>query len=547
MHTDKANKNRASFKFNFKRSVTYIIIILSASLVEAAMPLFDRAENYPNIGLRLPRLSQSKARPLPMPEAHTYLSVRQDMLDREDRFDPFELWFHNQCEGCWQDLQGNTLTIGRIKQRLPIFSVEHITRENFNIEIADSDYQIDGKNKEQIHEWASAFCGNELKRAESLNINSFALNELFSYGTTPTNTLVYTFQPRRIGNARNFDWFCVILQAADVEDYKLLKMNFEDNYLSQISQPSKADKDEGAESTELDTSRKGKKDFDQPNHPVRIASRKSIENYKEWWFAETDGYIILSDVNTDLGKSLIDKLQKEMPLMHKAYRALLPPLTESQDVSLIRIFQFKSDYNQYVGAENAWSGGMWMPQRRELVLTQEFHTEEIMRTIRHESFHQYISYAYCMITPAPWMNEGHACFFEFARVDSNDKVTFDDDNKRAQILLENLDLATDLIPVVLYMTYEEFYAGSSAERSLKYALAWGLAYYLQKGAPLERNTTFNEILKDYAASLMVTRNYGEATALTFADRDMKVFQSNFKEFWLKRRASALQYDPLEDK
>lgn len=27
--------------------------------------------------------------------------------------------------------------------------------------------------------------------------------------------------------------------------------------------------------------------------------------------------------------------------------------------------------------------------------------------------------------------------------------------------------------------------------------------------------------------------------------DMPVFQSNFKEFWTRRRSSALQYDPLK--
>jgi len=534
-----------SLKNNMKKLLLYIFSAVITWTVHAGMPSFDAPINYPHIGLMLPPLSQSKPRPLPMPDAHTYLAVDLDILEREDRFDPFELWFHSQCEGRWQDTRGNTLTLGRITQILPSFSEEHVTRERFAIEIADSDYQINSRKVEQIHEWAASFCHLQLSEPEPLNINSIALSQIYSYPCAASNTLVYTFHPRRIGNARNFDWYCVIMQAVDIDDFEKFQLLFEDNYIAKIAQPAATSKDEGSTSTQIDTSRKGKKDFDQPNNPVRLAARKSVENYEEWWFAETDGYIILSDVNTDLGKSLIEKIQSNMPRLQAAYRKLLPPLTESSDISLIRIFQFKSDYDQYVGAGKEWSGGMWMPQQRELVLTQEFHTEEIMRTLRHESFHQYISYAYCMISPPPWMNEGHACFFEAARVDSKGKVMLEEDDKRLQILLENLDLATSLIPVMLDMTYNEFYGGTSADRSLSYALAWGLAYYLQKGAPLERNTPYKEILPDLAASLAASRNYRDATALTFSQVDMDVFQSNFKDFWLKRRASAMQFDPLE--
>jgi hypothetical protein len=520
------------------------LILLATGINAFAYPYFGKAKNYPNIGLMLPPLSQSKPNPLPMPEAHTYLATEIGVLEREDRFVPFELWFHEQCEGCWQDSRGNTLTLGRIKQQLPDFAEEHVTRERFHIESADSDYQIDGKKEKLIHEWASSFCNDSLSEPQALNINSITLSEVFSYTCATSNTLVYTFHPRRIGNARNFDWFCVIMQASEIEDFQTFQLQFENDYISEIAQPAGTSKDEGIKSTEIDTTRKGKIDFDQPNNPVRITTRKSIENYEEWWSAETDGYIILSDVNTELGKSLIEKLQNDMPLLQKAYRTLLPPMTEISDISLIRIFQFKNEYNQYVGDGMEWSGGMWMPKRRELVLTQESNTEEIMKTIRHESFHQYISYAYCMITPAPWMNEGHACFFEAARVDSKNKVIFEEDDKRVRLLLDNLDMATSLIPLLLDMTYDEFYGGTSDDRSLCYALAWGLAYYLQKGAPMERNTPFKSILTDSAAALAASRNYKDATSLTFSEIDMNVFQSNFKEFWLKRRSSAMQFDPL---
>jgi hypothetical protein len=511
-------------------------------------PGFDSAVNYPHIGLMLAPLSHSKPRPLPMPEAHTFIIEGEDELIREDRFEPYQLWYHDQCEGRWQDTAGNTLLIGRITTALPEFPEEFITRERYNQVSADDQWHIDGRTAEQIHAWAATFTGETLFEPETLNINSFALSSVYTYTCQSSNLLVYTFHPRRIGNARNFDWFCVTLKAPGTADIGKLQRNFEETWMSEIAQPTTFNRHDGAQSREISTSRQGIPDFDQPHHPVRLAARKGIANYEQWWCAETDGYTILSDVNTNLGRSLVETVQQNMPVFLAACRKLLPPLTAERDVALIRIFQFKSDYDTYVGEKFRWSSGIWMPRRRELALTQEAHKEKIMSTLRHEAFHQYISYAWGMLTPAPWLNEGHACFFENAHIDSKSGIFFEEDLARCRLLLENPEQAAALIPHLLQMSYGDFYdgGGTRAGRAFNYALAWGLVYYLQKGAPQERNTPFRNILNDYAEALLLTRDYQQATDLTFAEVDMQVFQSNFKEFWLKRRASAMQYDPVNE-
>jgi len=482
-----------------------------------------------------------------MPEAHAFIVEESDNLTREDRFDPYQLWYHDQCEGRWQDTRGNILILGRITNTLPEFTRDYITRERYTIVSSDRRWQIDSDKTELIHQWAATFIGETIFEPEALNINSFMLSAVYAYTCSTSNKVMYTFHPRRIGNSRNFDWFCAVLESPATIERAELQRHFETAWLAAITQPSTIASDEGIRSNEISTTRQGRPDFDQPHHPVRLAARKSIENYAEWWFAETDGYIILSDINDNLGKSLVESIQHELPILLEAERKLLPPLTSTRDIALIRIFQFKSDYDAYVGERYQWSSGIWMPRRRELALTQEFHKEEILRTLRHEALHQYISYAWGMLTPSPWLNEGHACLFENAQIDTNGNLSFDEDPRRTPVLLENLDLAVELIPYMLNMDYEEFYAGGGSEqgRSLNYALAWSLVYYLQKGAPQERNTPFKKILPDYAAALLAARDFQEATALAFAEVDMKVFQANFKEFWLKRRASAMRYDPLE--
>jgi len=522
-----------------------MLVLLGALASANAEVTYAPVKNYPNIGFRLPCLANAKADPLPMPEAHPFLMTGVDGLVREDRFAPSELWYGSQCCARWHDSAGNRLVLGRIVQLLPSFSDDRVSRMRFNTALADDGNLVDPRNRDHVNEWVATFADTPVYAPESLKLNRFSLDEVLRYPCDASNTLVYAFLPRRIGNSKNFDWFCATLYAPGTVDLATLRATFEEQFIGQISQPSRSSKDEGEESEELVTLRKGEKQPDQPNHPVRIEARKSIENYEAWWYSETDGYIILSDVATEVGKSVIRDLKDKMPSLRQAYATLVPPLTQENEVSLIRLFQTRDDYVRYVGKDHAWSSGIWMPARRELVLSQEKSKDEMMRIIRHEAFHQYLSHAYCMLPAAPWMNEGHACLFENASVDTKGKVSINEDPARVQLLIENIDAAAALIPNLLRASYTDFYDGTAEQRSFKYALAWGLAYYLQKGAPQERNTPFKAILPDFAAALAQTHTYAEATALAFKEVDMAVFQENFREFWLKRRASAMQYDPLE--
>jgi hypothetical protein len=522
------------------------ILAFSCVTVSAfAVVSFGPVKNYPNLGFEFPCLENAIAEPLSLPQAHPYLTSDTEYLIREDRFDPFERWYGLQCCGRWRNARGQTLTLGRIANRLPLFSDNHVSRPRFEAALADDSNLVDPRNMEHIDEWVATFIDKPVHEPEKLKLNAFSLDELRFYPCEATNTLIYAFRPRQLGSTAAPDWFCVRFEAPGEKDPAALRSRFEELFIGQISLPNRTSKGEGAEAVQLDVSRKGMKATDQPNHPVRIEARTSIENYDTWWYAETDGYIILSDVATEVGKSVIRDLQDTMPALRQAYARLVPPLTSENDISLIRIFQSKDDYVRHVGKDHAWTAAVWMPGRRELVLTQESNKDEIMGLIRHESFHQYLSYAYCMLAAAPWLNEGHACLFESARVDAKGKVNLDEDPTRSQLLLENLGAVTAALPALIQADYEAFYGGEMMERRLKYAAVWGLAYYLQKGAPLERNTPFKSILPDFAASLAATHSYQAATSEAFKKIDVRVFQDNFREFWLKRRASAIHYDPLD--
>jgi len=143
------------------------------------------------------------------------------------------------------------------------------------------------------------------------------------------------------------------------------------------------------------------------------------------------------------------------------------------------------------------------------------------------------------------VNEGHACLFEHARVDNKGRVTLPEDPERVPVLLENLETAVALLPFLLQADYAAFYDGTPAGRRLKYAMAWGLAYYLHKGVPLERDPPHARVLDEYLASLAVSQDMQAATQLAFAGVEMEAFQAAFRDFWLRRRDEAQRVDPLD--
>ena len=174
-----------------------------------------------------------------------------------------------------------------------------------------------------------------------------------------------------------------------------------------------------------------------------------------------------------------------------------------------------------------WSAAYWSPQRRELVAHLSVNGEqELLRTIRHEAFHQYLSYAASMIPSSPWFNEGYAQYFEDdASADWGEGFDVTD---------ENVDRMAVAIPGVLMMDYEQFYGGSDFERRFKYRLAWSVVRFIEKGADEVRLKPFEGLKKRYMEALIETRDMRKATSAAFKDADLlKRFVGEWIKYWKK--------------
>ena len=161
------------------------------------------------------------------------------------------------------------------------------------------------------------------------------------------------------------------------------------------------------------------------------------------------------------------------------------------------------------------------PARRELVayLPPDGETK-LLETIRHEAFHQYLSYAALFRSVSPWLNEGYAQYFE--------NTSHCDWHPTP----EAVKTYAEALVAVMLMDYDEFYAGSDEARALKYRLAWSIAYFLETGAKEVRFQPFEDVRRRYLVKLLQTGDMREATAYAFESRDkLADFVEEWSRFW----------------
>jgi hypothetical protein len=549
------------FRFHRAAGRCVAAVLAAGALFASAAPSFRSDKNYPNLGLRIRVLGNSAPEPLAQFKTYTYTFTQGGESSKRDLFDPRELWYASQHAGQWRDEAGNVLILGKpahLFPEVPKTAGEHVTREDFDKAVADPANAFDPASAEALAAWVEAFSGSKPKAPEPVRLQAFNLSSAVFFPVEESATLVYAFRVKARkpnGQTAPSDWFCAVVKINDNTLKSKARKDFETQFLANVTSipQTGASAAAGVQPKALVAAPSGLNGKEPaaaaiPDHPSRTAARKSIANMKDWWYAETPEYIFLSDIRSATGKALVKELQATMPALRGAFAKLIPPFTADTDVSVVRIFEDREAYKQYVGKGYEWSAGLWSPMRRELVIqSQGKDREQTLDIIKHEGFHQYLFYACSGIENASWFNEGHACFFETGEADSKGRVEIPE-NARVGHLLENLDAAARNIPKLLHVGHDAFYhGGGDGKRSLNYTTAWALIYYLRKGVPAESKSAYAPILGTYLKSLADTKDADAATTAAFEGVNLTRFQADFIEFWKKGRNSAKRYDPLAEK
>lgn len=474
--------------------------------------------------------------PLDMPKAEAYYVNENDRQWLEDRYDEIDLWTSRAVLGRWEDDDGRLFTVSRLDIVPPKFTGTPVTRAKY----VANEARINPKDDEDIRDEAINMLSPVEPSAEptSPHQNLRGFKDILYYEGTNTSAIVCAFL-REKGKS----WYLATWELAKGDDHEWARELFEDEILSKWDdvvaenlrseyRPRPPQQPQSSKPSQPSQPSKPSQPS-QPPQPaqlfrlerklLRLDARHSVTNYTSWHTTEAEEFSVLDALPASIG--FIPALTNDITRMRRRYSEVMPsPIDGSNVLCVARIYANRDDYLAAVPEGMEWSAAYWNPLRRELVAyLPEGGEEELIRTIRHEAFHQYLSYASSMLPTSPWLNEGYAQYFEDE--DSTDW-------KLGDVNPERIDQFAELIPALIGFDYGQFYEGSSTTRRINYRIAWSIAVFLEKGAPKIRFEPFADLKRDYIEALIKSRDMRKATAAAFSSTErLELFIQEWKKFW----------------
>ena len=452
-----------------------------------------------------------------MPRAQAFLVKENKLLRLEDRFDKTDLWISRSVDGLWRDDDGREFmlaTLGVVAP--PITGDKPVTRSDYVSETSAIERKDEKELFVAIDNLSLIAPSEEFARPRQM---PRGYKDVRYYQGTNESAIVCAFLPEKSER-----WYLASWTLALEDVYGDSLKTFEDEFLMKRDTWPKGyaveDENSGAKK------KRRAKDKEPPNERelLRADARHSVALYDNWRVTDGDEFTVLDDIGN--ASSFTVSVTNDLKRMRAAYAATVPsPIDGSNVLAVARIFASREEYLDALEANDhgdiEWSAAYWSPQRRELVAyLPPDGSEKLNETIRHEAFHQYLSYATSMIPTSPWFNEGYAQYFE----NGPDGPDFVDPADLGQF--------ADQLPALMAMDYDEFYAGTDLERKMKYRLALTIVVFLEKGAPEVRFEPFKDVKRDYVNALIKTKDMRKATAAAFKTEDnMKLFVREWTKYW----------------
>jgi hypothetical protein len=512
---------------------------------------FAKSVDLPSAGFSVKLMPGASEHPLPSPTVHTYVITRGTSQEKVEMFSPAEFWRRGQYAGKWSDKNGNSLALASIQRLLPDgFPHKHATRKAIEERLAFRYLVPKNWDESTIQTWVRAFTGVPDAKSSVLRKKPARMTEVMQI-EFPANRhrLGYAFQFNRryIGQSRApSSWFFADFDLDAKTDVESARKAIVEQFIASATPRFWSSRERDKSTAFQDKRFRKSADVSPSMEASRKEVEESIRNMRGWWHVHTENYIILSNLD-GRSRTMIKQIQRDIERLRDVFAKLIPPTLEFTDVSVVRAFATPAEYEAYVPGELKWTSGVWIPNKRELVIrplsgdTSKDRKENVLRTVYHEAFHQYLHYAFDRTESSAWYNEGTAVFFQNAELGSSSLVTIMEDRQKAS-RLQTLANKNQLdVEGMLRMSYREFYDGNEETRLHNYSLAWGLIYYLRKAAIVERHSNYAGILDSYSDAMRKTENAREATTIAFNGIQMDTFRKDFTSFWIssrRRRAAA---------
>lgn len=466
--------------------------------------------------------------PLAMPQATAYLVTQGDAQRIEDRFNILDLWTSKAVLGRWIDDDGRRFTLAKLDTIAPKLDLEKTkTRGTYYAETVH--IPAKDKVKTMLFEAAEKIVPFEMPEEPVRPHQDIrGMKEVWYVQGTNTFAVSALFLPKKASA-----WYLATWELIEDDEFEYSRELFEEEFLGKWSKlvkseiPSEIDF-ASAQSEEGRTATKRKVELPNEKELLRIDAKHSITNYSNWNATDSDEFVVLDDAVFSRG--FIVTLTNDLKRMRARYAEVVPAAVDCTNVlAVARIYSNRDEYLDAIeGDDMEWSAAYWSPARRELVAyLPEEGGGRLLETIRHEAFHQYLSYAGAMLTASAWFNEGYAQYFE-----NEENASWE----MGETFMPNYEELAELLPSLMMMDYEAFYSGDEFARRLKYRLAWSMAYFIENGAEKVRFQPFKNLKRDYMAALVKSRGdmqYATAAAFGTPER-INLFILEWKKFWKNR-------------
>jgi tetratricopeptide (TPR) repeat protein len=176
---------------------------------------------------------------------------------------------------------------------------------------------------------------------------------------------------------------------------------------------------------------------------------------------------------------------------------------------------YQGDLEEFMGKPAEKAAGLYSPLLKQLLIWNLPSRDDMMETIRHEGFHQYLDRI--MPNPPVWFNEGLAVYHENGKV-IDGKLTFGQMHPNYVRLLQQRGLGD--LEKFLYFAPSKFYEGSHHS----YAQGWLLVHMLQHTTPAYRALfdAMVEELKTQSSFEVIQRHFPNAS-LPDVQRDLRAY------------------------
>lgn len=557
--------------FCYNRSVNaipFFVFFLGVGMawsMPAGAPQFLANEPLPSVGLELPMMSHATQDPVQPPSVLRYRFRQGDREWTEDRSPMAELWRSAQTVGIWTDRKGNRMELGLARFALPpALADQDVAQDTFERVASDETYAITEKSSpSELAVWMGHFAGCAIAdEPRRMPVNQMRLSAVWEFPMADPAVRAYAFRlnPQHAGQAKaRKEWFALVVRLvepprANDPDWDrrlrtdvLANIRFTGLYEHNRFETDKAKRRVRASGapTEL------------LEDDERLRARASVEHLDDWWYMDSEHYVLLSDDPGAEGSA--DRILGAVEAMRPRYEALVPRFRKTIDATgVIRLFRRGPDFERYLtdGSRDAGLGvsrtaGIFDGRRRELIVrpVEKGSLGDVAGILRHEAFHQYLFSAWGGIEASPWFNEGSAEVFETYQP-SGSKWSAPE-NETYAAFLEQVARGSDdwLAPVLsmLFQDHDGFYSTEnvsfrSGSRIYSihpgYAFAYGIMEFLYFGAPSVRGRPYKNILPTYFEELERTRDPVAATLAAFQmgpdgrKQDfVKRFADDLRTFW----------------